>query len=370
MMKKFLIGTTALIGAALIAATAQAEDPKVLVGGVIDFEAGWVSEDLDAGRRDYGFRNDTEVSVAVQGKADNGLGYGAVIDLEADVTSDADSEGLNAARTYLFLDGSFGRFEMGSNTGAAEALAVEADNIARGTGGIDGNWSYWATSPAGGASFVSAPALPGEHGSTTALGGLEDTYNANKLTYYTPRMSGFQLGASFVPDYDDRGQSNARNDIAGTWGDAFELGLNYEGQWDAVGISAAATGAMGDADTVGGEDLRAWNAGAAATFSGFSLAGSYGDWDDSLGAGTDSDYYTLGAAYDFGPFGASVTWMDSEVDTGAGSNDFDNLVVGADYMVAPGLTPYAEVSFFDADGAAAGADNDGTVVILGTELAF
>lgn len=362
-MKKFLIGTTALIGAAMIAGAAQAEDPKVMVGGVIDFQAGFASDDLDANQRSHGFRNDTEVSFSVHGKADNGLGYGAVIDLEADVTADVDGEGLNASNTYVFMDGSFGRFELGSTAGAAETLSVEADNIARGTGGIDGDWVYFANNT-GASSFISTPGLFPEHGSTLVHND-ETFYNASKLNYYSPRFSGFQLGVSYTPDLDDRGQTVARGDVAGTFGDVFEAGLNYEGQWDEVGLAAAATGVWGDAEVAGAQDLEGWNAGLAANLMGVNLAGSYGDWGDTLGSGTDADYYTLGAGYDFGPFGASVTWLDSEV----GSNDFNNLVIGADYSLAPGLTPYIEYSAFDAD-SGAGVDNDGNVVIIGTELAF
>ena len=357
-MKKFLIGTTALIGAAMIAGAAQAEDPKVMVGGVIDFQAGYADQDGSANQSDFGFRNDTEVSFSVHGKADNGLGYGAVIDLEADVTGDANNEGLNASNTYVFMDGSFGRFELGSTAGAAETLAVEADNIARGTGGIDGDWVYFANPT--GAGFISTPGLGAEHGSVTAFGD-ESSFNANKINYYSPRFSGFQLGVSYTPDLENRGQLVDR--LENGYGDVWEAGLNYEGDWDGLGFAAAATGIMGDAEFAGGNDLEGYNVGLATNLYGFNVAGSYGDWLDTLGV--DADYYTVGLGYDFGPFGASATWLDSS----AGANDFENLVIGADYSLAPGLTPYAEVSMFDADGGA-GASNDGTVVILGTELAF
>jgi len=366
-MKNLLIATSALVGAAALATAAQAEDPKVMVGGVIDFQAGFASDDRDAAQRGHGFRNDSEVSFTVHGKSDNGLGYGAVIDLEADVSSDANGEGVNAARTYIYADGSFGRFELGSNAGAAETLAVEADSLARATGGIDGDWVHFANPT--GASFISTPALLPEHGSTTAFG-AEDTYNATKINYYSPRFSGLQIGLSYTPDLDDRGQTVSRIDNAtGGYGDVIELGLNYAGDWDGFGFSLAATGVTGDADTAATEDLTNWNVGTAFSFMGVNFAGSYGDYDETFGNGTDAQYFTLGAGYDFGAFGASVTYLDSEVDLGAGENEFDNLVIGADYMVAPGMTPYAEVSFFDAD-AATGTDNDGTVVILGTELAF
>ncbi len=368
-MKKILLGTTGLVGAAvLFASAASAETPKVTVGGFADFQVGIMSDDLDAAQRAHGFRNDTEVSISVDGKSDSGLGYGAVIDLEADVTADADGEGLNAARTYVYLDGNWGRFELGSNNSAIEALKVDAGSIARATGGINGAWHYFAN--ATGSTYITTTGLVQEHGSLLALGG-ETTENVNKITYYSPRFSGFQLGVSYSPDSTDKGQTVTRSDVGGA-GDIFDIGLNYEGQWDQITLAAAITGEFGDADTAGVNDISAWNAGLALGYMGFSLAGSYGDWDDSLmAASLDQDYWTLGLAYDFGPFGASVTYLDSDVEVAGGAdNEFDNLVIGADYELAPGLTPYVEVSLYEFDAPVGGVDNDGSVFIVGTLLSF
>ncbi len=374
-MKKFLLGTTGLIGAAVLfsSAASAAQTPKVTVGGFIDFQAGVMSDDLDAAQRGYGFRNDTEVSISVDGKTDSGLGYGAVIDLEADVTADADAQGLNASRTYIYLDGNWGRFELGSNNTAIEALKVDASNIARGSGGIHGGWWYFANHP--GTAFITSAALPQDHGSLFVAGG-ETTDNTTKITYYSPRFSGFQLGLSYSPDGTDRGQTVTRIDsAAGGIGDVFDIGLNYENQWDEVSFAAAVTGEFADADTSATEDVTAWNIGAAVGYMGFHLAGSYGDWDDSLmapGSNNESDYWTLGLSYDFGPFGASATYLNSDVELGAGAgeNEFENLAIGADYELAPGLTPYAELSFYEFDTPVGVADNDGTVFLLGTLLSF
>lgn len=371
-MKKFLLGTTGLVASAtLFASVAAAETPKVTVGGFIDFQAGIASDDLDSAQRAQGFRNDTEVNIRVDGKSDAGLGYGAEIDLEADVTADADGEGLNASRTFIFLDGNWGRFELGSNTGAAEALKVDASDVSHGTGGIDGDWSYFANQPTG--SFITVPSLPVAHGSTLVAGGDETTDNDNKITYYSPRWSGFQLGVSYAPDQTDRGQTVTRLDNEdGEAGDIFSGGVNYAGQWDQITLAAALAGEWGDAETSATEDLRAWNAGAKVGYMGFAVAGSYGDWSDSLSvSGSDADYWTLGASYDYAAFGASVSYLDSSVEAAGGDNDFENIAVSADYKLAPGLTPYAEVSLYEYDAPGAGAaDNDGTVFILGTQLAF
>ncbi|MFO0456593.1 MAG: porin, partial [Alphaproteobacteria bacterium] len=75
-MKKILLGTTGLIGAALLATAANAETPKVTLGGFADFQAGYTSDDFDNSTRAVGFRNDNTVTVRVDGKTNGGLGYG------------------------------------------------------------------------------------------------------------------------------------------------------------------------------------------------------------------------------------------------------------------------------------------------------
>lgn len=378
-MKNILLGTSALIGAAVFATGALAEDPKVMIGGVIDVQGAHVSEDLDTNNRSVALRNDTEINVSVAGKSENGLGYGAVIDLEADVTADADTQGVNAARTYVYLDGNFGRTEFGSVEGAGTTMQVTAANIARATGGINGDWTYFPNAAvtggaATGNAVISTAALPVAHGTTGNFVGDEISINASKINYYTPRFNGFQLGASWTPATDNRGQVTARVDNNAGFENVIDLGLTYEGELSGVSVAAAFTGERGSAEVAGIEDLRAWNLGATLGYHGLSLAASYADWGDSgmaTGTNVDQDFYTLGAAYDFGPFGASITYLDSQIESGTVENDFDNLVIGADYKLAPGLTPYVEAAFFDADiaGTTTG-DNEGTVVLVGTNLSF
>lgn len=369
-MKKILLGTTALFGAvALFAGAASAENPKVTVGGFADFQAGWVDQDNDDAQRDYGFRNDTEVTVHVDGKTDAGLGYGAVIDLEADVSEDADNQGLNASRTYVYMDGTWGRLQLGSAEGAEYTLKIDASNIARATGGIDGDWHYFANNIGQGVNFISTPRLVAAIGNASDAGD-ESTINANKITYYSPRFAGFQLGGSYTPDLGDKGQRVDRLDNTAQGSDVFSAGVNYEAQFNEVSLGLAATGEWGDDDSAAESEIRTWTAGGQVGFAGFSVAGSYGSYEKGLFT-DDAEFWTAGAAYDFGPFGVSGTYLNSEADAiGGGDNEFENLVIGADYKLAEGLTPYVEVSLFDFDSAAGLPDNDGTVVLVGTELAF
>jgi outer membrane protein OmpU len=392
-MKKILLGTTALIGAGMLASAASAaEPPKVTVSGFANFEAGFVSDDFDDAQRQRGFRNDTEINFNVDGKTDGGLGYGAMISLEADVgsgfddadsssaDSDAEDQGFNASRTYLYVEGGFGRFEMGSTEGVEDLLKVDASNIARGTGGIDGDWRFFAnTAPAAGNLIIARPDLPMAYGWGDAAGGPitpfgdKQNNNVNKISYYTPRWSGFQGGLSYAPDSSDRGQVVTMNDSTGNiTGDNIAAAVNYSGQFNQVSVQAAATGEWGDNNTAAAEDLSAWNAGVILGFAGFSVGGSYGDWSDSYqpSGNDDSNYWTAGAAYENGPFGVSLTYMNSQLDVGGDTNDFDNVVLGADYQLAEGFTPFVEASWYNIDPAGGAADNDGTVVLVGALFGF
>lgn len=401
-MKNILLATTGLFGAALLASAATAATPKVTIGGFADFEAGLTSDDNDTNTRDQGFRNDTEINIRVDGKTEGGLGYGAVIDLEADVTADANRQGDNAGRTFIYLEGDWGRTELGSTRGAAATQRVDASTIAAASGGINGSWVFFVNNTAGSGAlgtntgqFITTSRLPTEHGSTVLFGD-EATFNANKVSYYSPRFSGFQVGVSYTPDLDDRGQTLTRIDqsagpvgLAGlgagtSYGDILEAGVNFEHQFNnGVSLALSLTGETGEADNntlaADFEDLTAYAIGGVLGYQGWSFAASYGDWDDSGavvggGAGTidDSDYFTLGLAYDGGNYALSATYLDSSIDeVGGTENEFENLVFGADYKLAPGLTPYAEVAIYEFDeGGAGGFDNDGTTFILGTQVAF
>jgi len=427
-MKKILLGTTALVGAAtLIAGAAFAgEDPKVTVGGFSTFEAAYINTDNDNHERADTFRNDNEIHFNVAGKSDAGLGYGAEIDLIADIdggdasaTPGFSNAGIVARRTYGWLQGdNWGHVEFGSNDGVDTTLKVDASNIARASGGINGDWRYFANtnSPApvgapatitagaaaaaaaaasaagtfnnsaGGRLFITSANLPVANGPTTGF--YSDVYtNDTKVTYYTPRFSGFQAGVSYAPSLTNRGEnSTSLIDVTAPaigGSNVWSGGINYENQFDQIGVAAAVTGETAHIDnTFTGvstlKDVEAWNAGLKLSYMGFSAAGSYGDWSDSANvSGTSAWYATGGLAYETGPFGASVTYLYSEDKTGGTVFDdkFQNASVGVDYKLAPGLTPFIEYSWVDVDGtggtAASGAtETKSNIVLVGSQLSF
>lgn len=376
-MKKILLGTTGLVGAAMLASAASAETPKVTLGGFSDFQAGYVSDDQDSSKREGGLRNDNTLIVKVDGKTSGGLGYGAQIDLEADVTNDTNNQGTNASRTFTYLEGVFGRVELGSTRSVAATQRIDASTLAAATGGINGAFNQFVSNRTSlGGNFISNAKLTSEHGRLDQVGD-ERTYNATKINYYTPKYYGFQAGVSYTPQIEDRGQDLVRSDTNGI-ADIWDFAIGYENTFNG-GIKFAASGTYefgdgrglaGSNSGLGTDDVNAWNLGALVGYKGFSLAGSYGDYIDSGIDDQDGWYWTIGAGYAAGPVGLSVTFIDSQFGTSGANNDFDNVVIGADYKLAPGLTPYAEVSFYDFNPAGASNGNQGTAVILGTQVAF
>ena len=377
MTMKKLLSTTAILGALAISASANAADLQVNVGGFLDFQAGYTADKVIGKGADQrnktNFNNDTEVHFNVEGKADNGLEYGAVIELEADVNAgDTRNGGTNADKTFLFAQGGFGRVELGANTGAEQALSVNTANFASATGGVDGDFYRYTVQPTNNAAIVRPELVIANSGNGTNVN--ED---ATKITYYTPRLAGLQAGVSYTPNTDAVGVTTPAAG-AGKFKDIFAGGLNYSGEFSKVGVKASVAGITGTKNeklnTKG--SLEGYNAGANVSFAGFTVGGSYGDWLESLGKNTDATYWDLGAGYAAGPYSASVTYLNSHVDpagAGTGNQDkFSNLVVGADYKLAPGFVPYVEASFFDYNGNGSGTPNDnkGTVVLAGTELTF
>ena len=401
-MKKLLLATTAI--GSLAAGSAFAAGPTVTIGGFMDFQVGSVSQESDyedsandSGlyTSDFRTQTNTEIHIKVDGKTDSGLGYGAHIELEADVNQDdATSSNNNTERAFLYVESALGRVEAGPTTGASDALRVDAGSIARAAGGINGNfWEYIdldgdATADTASTNFLVLPGLPTTVFAGVSINGVEanrelvDIQTANKISYYSPRVSGIQVGVSYTPDLESRGTSlgfsGGEDTSATSIENIFNGAINYQGQYDAIGIEASLSAEVGENETTTNDDLAAYAVGGSLTYMGATFAGSWQQIDEFGQVSTENqegNVWTAGVAYEFGPFAASVTYLQSEIENGGPSNtvdtEFTNLSFGADYQLAPGLVPYVEVSFFEAeDGDATTDDNEGSVFIVGTGLSF
>jgi outer membrane protein OmpU len=323
----------------------------------------------------------------------------------------------------VFASGSAGRLEVGNYGGASDRMAYYAPNKF-GTGGIDGDYKEFIANNAN--SKALGAGLPdGEN----SLGGLTemfkafDTDDASKVTYFTPRVAGFQFGASYAPDtngdqatagnrgaevtFVDSGKFVAGDTLGGAtrnqFEKAYELGLNYVNNFGGVGVAVGATYVGGQAKKVvdtnatpesfSYEDLAAYQFGGQLSFQGWTLGGGYvfqGDSGLLKGDGapkSDGQGYNLGLQYETGPFviGANALWAENEgvqstlTSPTAGNDEprnqtLDVYSLGATYVVAPGLSTFVEGTMFKYEPGQAKSstvkDNEGTVVMLGTKLEF
>jgi len=389
-MKKLLL-TSALVAG--FAGTALAHPhPTVTLGGNLDTQFGHVSQKSGFGgtgvdkRHKHAIVNDTTLHVKVDGKAGNGLKYGGLVELAADTSKDKFGNEQKSNKTMAYVETMFGRMEAGSTEGVVNSMSVGGADVARATGGIDGDAQYWWDQDHG-AKFLVKAKLPSNYNTNKDA-------NAAKLNFMSPSFMGFKAGLTFIPDMEQKGSVNGFHTVkkgkVTTDGDfayknVFSGGLHYTGKMDKVGFKAALLGETGDAkDTTADakrHDLKAWELGGSVNLSGMTFGASYGSHGKSgvekVGATgkTRSSYWTVGAGYEYGAMGASVTYMESKKGgkTHVKANEASNLSVGLDYKLAPGFMPYAEVSFFEQkerSAASGNAKNDGTIFLAGTKLSF
>ena len=386
-MKKVLLATTALIAASAFAAPAKAE-MEVTVGGYTAFQAGFFDNDT-ANSSDRDFTSEAQIAIRADGTADNGLQYGAKVLLDASTSDTANSD-----ETSLYLAGGWGRVELGDDDGASE-LVVFAPTV--GIGQINGSYDDFINGNAK-AHIVNDR---GDHNFTAI-----DSDDSTKVTYFTPKFSGFQAGVSYAPEYQgfnvfgfagvagSAGENVALLEDSTLASDIFELGLAYEGSFSGVDVKvggnyvmASATDA--DVDLVTGgvqtlEDVRAWSLGAQVGYNGFKFGGGYTHDGDSLqleGVANDSVHsWNIGATYENGPWGVGISYLDTDFDTNAFAKsvnvttavggDYTALVLGATYTVAPGLTTGTDFAFYERDANGTANDDDGFVALVDVTAAF
>src|SRR3954462_13170261 len=273
-MKKILLGTTAIAAAALYAQSAQAQ-LTLSLGGYTEFFGAYYEDD-SSNRTNREFQLETEIVVRADGKADNGLLYGAKIELQnsTPTTQGVNSTGVGTDEASVYLAGTWGRLELGDFDGAADTLAIYAPLV--GIEQIDGDaYDFLTVTPETGprAGFVLGVQPTG------SLVQAPDSNDATKISYITPRFVGFQAGVSYAPQSDSEAQDVVPFKTVGGYKDFWEFGVNYTGEFSGFSVAAGATGSTAtgqDLGVVGGpslEDFFAWQAGAQVGYGGFKIGG-------------------------------------------------------------------------------------------------
>jgi len=344
-------------------------------------------------------------------KDHDGNKYGLELNTNASASASSSGNTDIANKAFLFMENKMGRFEVGAVDGPSESMGISAGTIAKGTGGIDGDYSNWVPyGSVGGAgnvmledTFLTSPNLPYAS---------QHSKKANKLNYYSPTVNGFKLGLGYVRDVTVKGTTFEALSFKGSgYENVFEAGASYEHKVNDMSFALSATGQVGEArpayveptgqgttaQTIDLKRLGAWEVGGKVAFNKFAVAASYGDWGKSGTLKTPAAnapkplarFWTAGASYDHSDkAGFSLTYMSSERRgafsmnalnyTTANSENFakakqkfEALSVGGEYKVLPGLVPYTEVTHFKYKTTLADAKgNKGTVFLGGVKLNF
>jgi predicted porin len=361
-MKKALYGTTALGAIALMAGPAAAQDGKISlgVGGYYENFFTAVAQDCDVADCDGGgvnggeynpfnVRQEGEIHFKGETTLDNGLTVGFQAQLEAITAGDQMDE------TYLYFEGSWGRLVMGSENSAPYLMQYTAPSAGLGVNSPNVG-PYNAISAAGTSTLLNA------------------TSDANKVTYFTPRFSGFQLGASYTPNIDSRGGNNQtfglnETDEAGEFDNFFAGGANFVESFGGVDVAVAGGIEYGMAED-SGDDFVGYSGGLNVGFSGFTVGGSVLYSDNVIGANDGQLVWDVGATYGAGPWEIGVTYLNGETETGGGDDQVHRVELGGNYRLSPGVKVVGALQYTNDDDASASREEDAWGVILGTRLDF
>jgi len=311
-----LLGTAGQYG---YSSPASAGELEILAGGELKTGIATAEDEQlsdDEGDRGYTFFTDSELYIEADLSPSDDLDIGAEVVLKAD----ADIADVNADETFIFVSSRFGLMQLGRTEGAEDAMALGADTIAAGTGGIDGD--------------------------TANLGevGIVDSGDAAKISYFSPRLHLVQVGLSFTPDTgDNEGRSNDLDDDEELENlqDHIGLGVNVVGELaDDLEARFAVVGSYGNSKDSNRDDLNAFSIGGTIAIDDIVLGASYGKNDGA----DDVEFATAGVTLEIG-----------EANAGIGYNRLDERGDGITHIIAlsgdapllPGIELQADVSYAD-----------------------
>lgn len=375
-MKKFLLGTSALIAAGL-AGTAQAADPiKVGIEGYVSWLFAFgnqsnVSSFAGTGDRFDQIKWDGEIQFKGRTQLDNGLRVGFVVELEAFQTTD------QIDKHYIWFEDTWGRFELGAVAGAANQLHVFIPSATPG-GGVDTPDYFHFATPG-----FSSAVLWSTAGSDNA-----DIGDANKIVYFSPKFAGFRFGVSYTPEFQPGVNGNVcaatggsstsfgvcQKNNFGQWQNAFEGAVRYEGEFNSVAIAASVGGFWADAEVKAGvlKDYSRIAGGLSVAFSGFTIGGAFRWSNQGLQGDHDQYMYGLGVTYtDGGSWTFGIAASQTVDKDGTSNKDKLSLIDGgAVYNLGPGVDLFAGAQWAKYSGNESGPESSGIKAYVGTKLTF
>lgn len=288
---------------ALSAGAASAAEPRYTYGGMGTLTGFVIDQDEVATNdlNDFGFAAEGKVWGRAAILTDSGWEYGVRAQLrfqssEAEFSND-DVRGAPdfVDEVYIFAETLFGRVTLGLEDGAADSAGIYSPTVTD-INRIDDPRAYPLQDPLA-SSFT--PFTPNGAHMRTDLNGSGDAF---KLIYYSPRLIGVQISASYTPEL-TRGLNDLFDDNDGfdEQENIWEVGVNYQGSLSSfdIGVYLGYVAGTNDRESVGHtvtvtaanlfngaptnflsepftpDDLEEYGAGAQIAYEGFKVGGSY-----------------------------------------------------------------------------------------------
>jgi outer membrane protein OmpU len=334
-------------------------------------------------------KHNSEICVIGQTTLDTGLTVGLNVQIEAFTEGDTIDE------SYLFLQSpTLGQLIVGDENNAGYLLHVTAPDggISLDSGDLCNIRAFETGTATQGPGYGGTGAVLFDSPICTTNLRLNDN-DSGKFTYITPRFAGFQAGVSYIPGFTSRGGDNnsalkkaGTGDNAGATGqnDGVAGGLNFTDTFGGVGVQASG-GALwaqsGSGFAGNSSDLLAYNAGAQFSFAGFSLGGAWlyvpqGTRGFIAGVGNtkfNGMSWTAGAAYEFGPYKIGLDYMygDNNKTSVGGKDRLTQGMLSGTYTLGPGIRLVGGVMYYDWQEENRLSENrDGVGGLTGIKLAF
>lgn len=345
-MTKHLFCTAALLSLFSIGSLEAAEKIKLNVGGYL--YTSFVAADYDSGDRlPTNIRNEGEIHFTGSTILDNGVKFGINIQLEARESSDQVDE------TFMFVESAYGRVNVGSENSAAYLM----------------HYAPPEPVPAWG---LNDPIFKASGFTTQSTYPIEVS-DADKITYFSPRLAGVQFGASYTPDADwETGTGSGPYDAIMAEGDkdeAYSISVNYTNNFNGVSVQTSA----GYDIIVSSirDDIEETSLALRLGYAGFSVGGAYRFAENGSGTdGLERHEMLLGGTYTYGPWTAGAQYSRIELDE-SGDGILDSLLVGGTVVLGPGISAFGGLQFYSGEDDLEGSEGENaTIFFIGTSLSF
>ncbi len=305
---------------------AQAEEWDARIGGYYNAMIAYAGADTP-GTEDFNGADTVfngEVHFAPEITLDNGLKIGANIQLEAD----NDSSGDYIDEAFLFIRGSFGEILLGQTDSAGYKMTFGAPvsqnwRVRSEDGGVD-NFTYQVYTgffPVEGFRDIGGSFVG--FGNDYERGTLGSTFiendgqaEAGRISYFSPRFAGFQLGVSYARD-NSSFSNNTSPDCNTRACNYFDIGANYVESFGDFNVAVSGRWGIADAPPAATDDPTVSGFGINLGFGDVVIGGSYAEQNGTRFS--DGEAYEIGASYEVGDIRYSLNYFKG--------NNIDNELV-------------------------------------------